>query len=385
MGLVRDKIANSLLGFSAGLPFLFTLSVFQAVLVDEGISIETIGMLGLVQLPYSLKFLWAWIFDRFSLLRTNTKNEWLFFVQTLLVLNFVFLGTVDSITLKILGFFILGFLSASQDILIDLFRIETSEDSEIGINSSLYVLFYRLALVLVGSIGFIVIEYYGFELMVKAFSFLMIFGFVGTALLPPVVKKVDQFEIEYSKVLNSTFLLLIGFLVFYKLGDTFADKLNIVYFLELGYSKADLGVVKGLTSWAVVLGGVISGASLKRITLKQALYLFGVLQIVSTFALTFLPFLPTSYWSLGAIWSFEKLTAGMGSVVLITFMSIKSKELKFTSFYYALFTSVIAFSLTTLSSISGVMVEALDWQGFLFVCCILSLPGMFLIHKVLDK
>jgi len=135
MGLVKNKIATSLLGFSGGLPFLFTLSIFQVVLVDRGLSIESIGILGLVQLPYSLKFLWAWVFDRYVLFKTNRKNEWLYLVQVLIILNFLYLGTDPSTIQLILGFFTLGFLSANQDILIDLFRIETSSDKEIGLHS----------------------------------------------------------------------------------------------------------------------------------------------------------------------------------------------------------------------------------------------------------
>jgi len=155
-----------------------------------------------------------------------------------------------------------------------------------------------------------------------------------------------------------------------------------LYFMDLGYTKTDLGVLKAITSWATIIGGIFSGAALKIIPLRRAFYIFGVLQLLSTAGYILLAYLPYTYWSLGAIWSFEKLTAGMGGVVLISFMSIKSKELGFTSFYFTLFTSVVAFTLTTLSAASGVLVEALSWQGFLIVCCIISLPGLFLVGRV---
>jgi len=382
MGLVKNKIATSLLGFSGGLPFLFTLSIFQVVLVDRGLSIESIGILGLVQLPYSLKFLWAWVFDRYVLFKTNRKNEWLYLVQVLIILNFLYLGTDLSTIQLILGFFTLGFLSANQDILIDLFRIETSSDKEIGLHSSLYVLSYRLALILVGSIGFILIDQYSFSFMVRIFSCLMVVGLVGTFLTNPISTTQKREYINYKQIFNLSFATVLLFLVTFKLGDTFADKLNILYFMDLGYTKTDLGVLKAITSWATIIGGIVSGASLKIIPLRRAFYIFGILQLLSTAGYILLAYLPYTYWSLGAIWSFEKLTAGMGGVVLISFMSIKSKELGLTSFYFTLFTSVVAFTLTTLSAASGALVEALSWQGFLIVCCIISLPGLFLVGRV---
>ena len=172
MGLVKNKIATSLLGFSGGLPFLFTLSIFQV--------------------PYSLKFLWAWVFDRYVLFKTNRKNEWLYLVQVLIILNFLYLGTDLSTIQLILGFFTLGFLSANQDILIDLFRIETSSDKEIGLHSSLYVLSYRFALILVGSIGFILIDQYSFSFMVRVFSCLMVVGLIGTFLTEPITTTLSE-------------------------------------------------------------------------------------------------------------------------------------------------------------------------------------------------
>jgi PAT family beta-lactamase induction signal transducer AmpG len=386
----------ALMGFSGGLPLLLTLTVLQAWLTQEGVSLATIGMAGLVGLPYSIKFLWAPLVDRFKPLTLGRRRSWLLITQLALVASIVFLGLQDparNIWAVLVAALCVTFFSATQDIVIDAYRRETLADDEQGLAASFYTYGYRIGMLLASAGGLILADIIGFNAVYFVMAAVMAACIVVTLVAPepagnPVPRTLAQSFIgpfvEFFTRRDSAFKasLVLVFIVIYKVGDNLANHMSIPFYLQLGFTNTEIGAIaKVVGAGALLFGVFIGGAITLKLRLYRAMFVIGVLQAASTACYVLLAVAGRDIAWLTTVIAFENMTVGMGTSALLAFMAALTNK-QFTATQFALLSTLATIPRSLLSAPSGFMAEALGWPQFFVVCALLALPGLLLLPLV---
>ena len=385
----KDCIVSLLMGFSAGVPLLMTLSILQAWMRDFGIDLSTIGIFGLVGLPYSLKFMWAPFLDRFSLPFLGRRRGWLLLSQVSIILTAIGIYFIDiSTQLFELGILCLlfSFFSATQDILVDAYRRENVSEKHLPLASSLYVIGYRVAMAVVGSVGFILSDYISFNSVFLYLSSLMGIGILTTLICDEndYVVKIRESIIEplLDYFRKNKALIILLFIFMYKIGDMLAFFMSVPYYMDLEYTKSQIGYMKFIGTWMTLLGSFIGGILLvKYNNIMKGLFYFGILQMVSTFGYVILSWVEPNLILLCSVGSFESFCSGLGTAVFITYIALLT-NVKFTGTQYALLSSFVAVPRTIFTSQTGFLVESIGWEYYFIFCTLIAIPGLFIIKKL---
>jgi len=381
-----------LMGFSSGLPLLLTGSVLQAWMTDEGVDLGTIGLFALVGLPYTLKFLWAPLTDRYCFPFFGRRRGWLITIQLALTLSIAGLGWTQPaqspFTVAVVAW-LLAFFSASQDIVIDAYRREALADNELGLGSSLYVNGYRIGMLLASGGGLIMADFIGFSLVYQFMALTMLVGILTTLFAPePQVPAgtpatlqdaVVQPFVDYFRRHHALLILL--FILLYKVGDTMASHMTIPFYLDIGFSKTEIGaVVKLFGFWATIIGSIIGGVVILRTGIYRALWVFGILQAVSTAGFAVLAQVGHSLPWLAGVIAFENLSAGMGTAAFVAFMaSLTNKQ--FTATQYALLSSLMGIPRVIVAAPTGYFADWVGWTVFFTLCALIAIPGLVLLTR----
>jgi PAT family beta-lactamase induction signal transducer AmpG len=382
-----------LMGFSSGLPLLLTGSVLQAWLKDGGIDLTRIGLFALAGLPYTLKFLWSPLFDRYAL-PLGRRRGWMALMQlsvagALLLLSMT-QPAADHLWLVMLAGLLVTFFAASQDIVIDAYRRESMAESELGLGSALYVNGYRVGMLLAGGGGLILADWMSFEAMYRLMAVFMAACVVVTLLAPePPLPEGRPRNLREAVVMpfrdyfsRDGAWLILAFILLYKLGDTMASAMTTPFYLDLGYSKTEIGaVVKLFGFWATLAGGTLGGLWILRAGMHRALWLFGFGQMISTFGFVVLAQLPPSEVALAAVVAIENLTAGMGTAAFVGFMAALTDR-RFTATQYALLSSLMGVPRVLLSAPTGWLAQTMGWSGFFLLCVLIAIPGLLMLRWV---
>jgi MFS transporter, PAT family, beta-lactamase induction signal transducer AmpG len=381
------------MGFSSGLPLLLTISVLQAWMKEEGVNLGTIGMMSLVGLPYTVKFLWAPFLDRFTLPFLGRRRGWLLTFQLLPAAAIFGLGSTDpGVHPWVVAFaaFLVTFFSASQDIVVDAYRREDLPDAELGLGSSLAINGYRFGMLLASGGGLILSDIIPFSAVYHIMSACMLPGILTTLLAPePAVAEgtprtlkeaVIRPLAEYFSRKGAVTILI--FILLYKIGDTMASAIATPFYLELGFSKTEIGaVVKIFGFWAVLAGSLVGGILMLRLGIYKSLWIFGILQAVSTACFVALAMIGPKTVALSAVIAFENITSGMGTAAYSAFMASITNR-KFTATQYALLSSLMGVPRVIASAPTGYLARFLGWEGFFTVCTLAAIPGIILLSKV---
>jgi len=387
----RRMLVAFIMGFACGLPLLLTITVLQAWMKEEGVDLAVIGMMALVGVPYTVKFLWAPFFDRYVPRFLGRRRGWLVVVQIVLTAAIAALGLTSprlNPWMMASMAFLVTFFSASQDIVVDAYRREDLADEELGLGSSLYVNGYRTGMLLASGGGLILSDHIPFSMVYLVMALCMLPGIVTTLLTPEPAMTgaprtfreavagplIDYFTREHA-------VLILAFILLYKIGDTMAGALTTPFYLEMGFSKTEIGaVVKLFGFWATVAGALLGGVLMLRLGINRALWVFGVLQAVSTAGFAVLARIGYSLPALSGVIAFENLTAGMGTAAYVAFMaSITNK--KFTATQYALLSSLMGVPRVIASAPTGFLVKHLGWESFFIACVVIAIPGLLLLLK----
>ncbi len=386
-------LVSFLMGFSCGVPLLLTLSVLQAWMKESGVDLGTIGLFSLVGLPYTLKFLWSPILDRFSLPLFGRRRGWMLLFQLLLMLAIAGLGLsnpAENPWLVAGAAFLVTFFSASQDIVVDAYRREDLSDNELGLGSSLYVNGYRVGMLLAGSGGLILADHFSFGQVYLMMAASLFVGIVTTLVCrePEVAEgtpktfreAVMQPFVEYFS--RDGALLILLFILFYKVGDQMATTMTIPFYLDLGFTKTQIGAVAKLFGfWATIGGGLLGGILMLRLGIFRSLLTFGIFQAVSTLSFSFLAVIGYSLPGLAIAIGLENFTGGMGTAAYVAYMaSITNK--KFTATQYALLSSLMGIPRVLASAPTGFMVQHMGWPWFFLSCSLVAIPGLLLLRWV---
>ncbi len=385
-------LVTLIMGFSCGLPLLLTITLLQAWMKEEGVDLTVIGLMALVGLPYTVKFLWAPVLDRFTLPFLGRRRGWLLIAQivlTLCIAGFGFSDPKNSPWMLAFAAFLVTFFSASQDIVIDAYRREDLSDEELGLGSSLYVNGYRMGMLLAGGGGLIMADHLPFSMVYLIMAACMLPGILATLLArEPVVNAGSPKTIKEAVInpLTEYFsrngaLWILAFILMYKIGDTMASAMTTPFYLDIGFSKTEIGtVVKLFGFWATIAGALIGGVIMIRLGINRSLWVFGFLQAISTAGFALLARIGYSIPALSVVIGFENLSSGMGTAAYMAFMaSITNK--KFTATQYALLTSLMAVPRTVASAPTGFLAKNMGWENFFIACTLIAIPGMLLLLK----
>lgn len=386
-------LVSFLMGFACGAPLLLTSSVLQAWMTEQGVDLSVIGLYSLVGLPYTLKFLWAPVFDRYTLPFLGRRRGWMLVTQLTLILALVALGLTNPAQtpwLVAVAACVVTFFSASQDIVIDAYRREDLSDNQLGLGSSLYVNGYRLGMLLAGSGGLILADHVSFAQVYLLMAGSLLVGVVTTLLCrePPMTKGsprtfrdaiihpfVDYFSRDRA-------LLLLLFILLYKLGDQMASTLTTPFYLSLGFSKTEIGAVAKLFGfWSAIAGGLVGGAILLRIGIIRSLWIFGVLQAAAILSFSVLALMGHSLVGLAVAIMLEQLTSGMGTSAYVAYMASLTNK-RFTATQYALLSSCMGIPRVIIAAPAGWLAEFLGWPLFFVGCALVAVPGLLLLPMV---
>lgn len=382
-----------LMGFASGLPLLLTGSVLQAWLKDGGIDLASIGLFALVGLPYTLKFLWAPLFDRYAP-PLGRRRGWLIVMQLALAAALAALSLAQPTPNHLLWIsvasLIVAFFSASQDIVIDAYRRESLSDDELGLGSALYVNGYRVGMLLASGGGLYLADVTSFAFMYQFMAACMAACVLVTFFAPePPLPPGTPRTLEEAVVLplRDYFMrhgawLALGFILLYKLGDTMASAMTTPFYLELGYTKSEIAaIVKVFGFWATIAGGTLGGMIILRVGMARALWVFGIGQMISTLGFVALAYVGHDNWALAAVIAIENFTGGLGTAAFVGFMGALTNR-RFTATQYALLSSLMGIPRVFLSAPTGWLALQLSWPGFFVLCTLIAIPGLLLIHYV---
>ncbi len=388
----RRMLVALVMGFSCGLPLNLTLTVLQAWMKTEGADLASIGLITLAGIPYTVKFLWAPVMDRYTLPFLGRRRGWLLVAQIALLAAIVGLGFSDPAgrpAITAVAAFFVTFFSASQDIVVDAYRREDVPEAQLGFASSLYINGYRIGMLVAAGGGLILAGPLSFRLVYGIMAVCLLPGILTTLLTPEPRIKGEPPQTLRSAVVEplreyfsrSGAIWMLAFILLYKIGDSMASAMTIPFYLEIGYSTAQIGaVVKLFGFWATIAGALLGGVLTLRMGIYKGLLAFGVLQAASTACFALLSCFNKSLPALTAVIGFENLSSGMGAAAFVAFMAILTDK-RFTATQYALLSSLMGVPRVLASAPTGYLAGFLGWTHFFIACAVIALPGLLILCK----
>ena len=389
-------------GFSSGLPLYLLFNLLPAWLRSEHVDLKTIGLFALIQFPYTWKFIWSPLLDRYALPMLGRRRGWMALTQVgLLGVIAVMGGFSPASELSTIAWCatLLAVLSATQDIVLDAYRRELLMDKELGLGNAVHVNAYRVAGLVPGSLSLILADFMSWDKVFVITALFMLPGIIMTLMvsephraMPPRTLReavVEPFHEFIARNGWQSALLVLAFLLFYKLGDSMCTSLATPFYLDMGFSKTDIGLIaKNAGLWPSVIGGMLGGLWMVRIGINRALWLFGAVQILAIFGFAWLAAIghhaeigTVARIQLALVIGLEALGVGLGTVAFVAFIA-RTTHPAYTATQFALFTSLMAMPRTFANAAAGWLVESMGWQGFFMLCAFLAMPGMLLLFKV---
>lgn len=398
----RKMFICVVIGFSSGLPLYLLLNLVPAWLTTEHLSLKAIGAFTLTQLPYTWKFLWAPLADRFGFPGLGRRRSWMFGAQFVLIALIIVLGTLHPAgNLREVAFLatLVAVASATQDIAIDAYRRELLGDHELGLGNAVYVNAYKIAGLVPGSLALILADRLPWgQVFVITACFLLPGALLSLWVAEPprtpgspqtlrdaAVNSIREF---FARQGVGPAIMILAFMLLYKLGDSMATALATPFYLKMGFSLTHIGTVAKATGlWANIAGGVVGGLWMVRLGINRALWVFGVAQAVTILGFAWLAWqgpAPVDFarlCQLGVVIGAEAFGVGLGTTAFVAFMA-QSTHKAYAATQYAVFSALMAVPRTSISALSGVLVAGVGWTNYFFLCFALALPGMLLLRQI---
>jgi len=407
----RNVFLFLFMGFSAGVPLALSFGTLSYWLIESGTSKGEIGLFTLLTIPYAFKYIWAPFMDglRFPILCRifGRRRGWMLATQFALIGAIALAGLSDPVpghlTYAAVAALAIAFFSASQDIVIDAYRVEILTDDQQGAGAGAYQIGYRLAMLASGAGSLILADQVGWPTTYFTMSLLMLVGVVTVLFSPEprsrapaaTVPTTDDKSGAMSANLQRLYTMVTGpfveffrkpgwlailaFVLFYKFGDTLASMMTGPFYMEIGFSKTEIGFVgKAVGIAATIVGAIIGGTLVYSRGIVASLWICGVFQLVSNFMFVLLAMAGHDLWVLGLTVGIENLAGGMGGAAFIAYMSSLC-NISYTATQYALLSSLANIGRTVFAAPSGYLAEAVSWEVFFLLTVIAALPGLALL------
>ena len=379
------------LGFSSGLPLALSGGTLQAWLTVENVDIKTIGMFSLVGLPYTLKFIWSPLMDRFVVPIFGRRRGWIALSQLALIgliLGMSVTSPQNGLWFLALLAFCLTFVSASQDVAIDAYRAEVLRETERGMGAAVSVTGYRVAMLVSGALALIFSGYLGWRATYMLMALIMSIGVIAVWLGPepedpgtPPSSMKDAVEGPFKEFFSRTGVWsLLALIILYKLGDAFAGSLTTTFLIRgMSFSVGEVGTInKGMGLASTIIGALFGGVLMARLRLFKSLLIFGILQAVSNLSFMVLALVGKSYPLMIFTIAFENLAGGMGTAAFVAFLMVLCNH-SYTATQFALLSALASLGRVIVGPLSGVLVDGMGWTVFFFTTFLFALPGLVLL------
>ncbi|WP_019000344.1 AmpG family muropeptide MFS transporter [Succinimonas amylolytica] len=421
----RRMLICVVLGFSSGLPLYLLINLIAAWLRSSAVDLEDIGIFSAVAGgPYVWKFLWAPLLDRYDLLKRGRRRSWMLLTQTVLLILISLLGFFDpvkSYTTVLAISFLIAVASATQDVALDAYRREILPDKELGLGNSMFINAYRIAGMIPGGLSLILSDSLPWGLVFPLTALFMLPGIIAsltireprTEHLPRTLREsvVQPFAEFVGRKGWLGALGVIAFIFLYKFGDSMATAQATPFYIDMGYTKTQIGMVNKVVGlWSMVLGGIVGGILMLKIGINKALWLFGVGQIVTILGYVLIAhvwlhpdFVPDLMNRCGWLWGAnpaenfefvfpsvpllslvvgaEALGAGLGTACFVAYMCRETNR-SYVATQLALFTALSAIPRTVCVAVTGYIINWAGWENFFIICFALAIPGMVMLIRI---
>ena len=416
----RRMLICIVLGFSSGLPLYLLINLISAWLRSSAVDLEDIGIFSAVAgVPYVWKFLWAPLLDRYDILRRGRRRSWMLLTQIILLILISLLGFFDpvkSYSVVLVICTLIAVASATQDVALDAYRREILPDNELGLGNSMFINAYRIAGMIPGGLSLILSDSLPWVLVFPLTALFMLPGIIASlvvrepatehlprTLLESVVQPFAEF-VRRKGILGA--LGVIAFIFLYKFGDNMATAQATPFYIDMGYTKTQIGMVNKVVGlWSMVLGGIVGGILMLKIGINKALWLFGIGQIVTILGYVLIAhvwkhpdFIPgilnwlssqgiysgsvefafPSVFLLSLVVGAEALGAGLGTACFVAYMCRETNR-AYVATQLALFTALSAIPRTVCVAFTGYAIKWAGWENFFIICYALAIPGMVML------
>lgn len=399
---IREVLLNKkmliclFIGFASGLPLYLLIQLVPGWLRNNGIDLSTIGLFSIMLFSYNWKFLWSPLMERFEPRFLGKRRGWMLITQLPLIglTGFLmFLQPATQITAIAITVGLIGFFSASQDVVLDAYRRELLDDFEMGMGTSIFVNAYKFSSLIPGGLSLIIADWFSWQWGIGIALIFLSVGLLTTLLIEELPKTQNQplttreaviepFKEFFGRNGWRQACLVLLFLVLYKLGDNMATALETPFFYDLGFSGTEIGSVAKIAKLAAsIVGTLMGGILMIKLGINRALWVFGVFQIV-----TILGYALLAHWGhdlvlLFVAVSLEYFGVGLGTVAVLSYMSQLTSR-QFTATQFALLSSIATIPRTFASATTGFIIESVGYVNFFWICFICALPGMLLLVKI---
>lgn len=392
----RRMLVCVFIGFTSGMPLYVLIQLVPAWLRSNEVDLATIGLFSLVSLPYTWKFLWSPFMDRFAPPFLGRRRGWALITQVGLLVSIGMLGMFDpgqSLGVIVGVVFAVSLFSASQDIVIDAYRRELLADDELGTGNSFFINAYRLSSLVPGSLALILSDLLPWSSVFWITAAFMGVGMVTSliikevsddALAPHTLREavIEPFREFFARDGVAAGVAVLAFMFLYKLGDNMATALATPFYLDMGFTRTEIGAVAKIAAlWASIAGSIIGGIAMLKLSINKALWIFGFVQLVTILGFAWLSVIGHDTTALFIVVSAEYLGVGLGTVALTAYIA-RETSLAFTATQFALFSSFIAVPRTFANASTGFLIEAMGYTTFFLLCTAVAIPGMLMLFKV---
>ncbi len=397
----KDLILIFILGFSCGLPLPLTLSTLSAFFHEYGISLSSIGLITLTQLPYALKPLWAPFLDNLKPPLTSflgKRRGWLIIIQVFLGLSIFLLGQFNpGEYLSVVAIFSLSvaFFSASQDIVVDALRIESFSDEEQGVGVAYYTFGYRVGMFVATAGALYFSHVLGWKVAFLVMSLLSISGIISALLInEPEHKELKEakdikewfhnaFVIPFAELTSRhNWFYILLFISLYKLSDAYLGAMTSPFLLKIGFSKLEIAtIIKTYGLFATLAGTFAGGYLAKYCNIYSLLFYSAIISSIANLAFILQHNVGHDVKTLMLVISIENFASGLSSAAFTAYIGLLCNK-QLTATQFALFSSIGSIGRTTLSSSSGFLAETIGWVDFFIFSAILCLPALILIKFI---
>ena len=389
------------LGFASGMPLFVVLTLLGAYLRKEGVNLKEIGLFSLIMIPYTWKFVWSPLVDRYNLFHLGRRRSWMLISQIAVFFSIFLLGQFSpktSLSVIAVVSVILSFASATQDIVIDAYRREILTDRELGLGTSLFITASRASSLVPGGLSLVIAQFLSWSDVFFITAAFMLPALVVTFFIkePETINAprnlrqaiIEPFsEFKDRRGLKSMFLIIL-FVFCYKLGDSMATALATPFYIDLHYDLLTIGLVaKNAGLWSMLIGGILGGVIMLKTGINKALWYFGFGQLITILGFVILAHegmgsdTAPSVFLLAFVIIAECLGAGLGTSAFVAFLSAQTNK-TYAATQFALLTSLSAVPRTFCNATTGYIVEFMGWENFFIFCTVLAIPGMLLLLKV---
>ena len=379
-------------GFSSGLPLYLLIQLVPVWLRLDGVSLTTIGVLNAIQYLYVLKFMWAPALERYSLTALGRRRSWMLATQIPLIILIASLGYWQvSSQLTVIAVLSIGivFFSATQDVVLDAYRREILEtEGELALGNSIHVQAYRIASLVPGSLGLVLINDVSWEMNFTIMAAFMGVGVVMASLVqepkqygPPPKSLAEATVVPFRELFQrralGPTLAMLAFLALYKLGDN-GHGIGLALYLDMHYHRPDWRYCQNAALWPSIIGGLLGALVIVKIGINKAWWIFGAIQLVTIFGFVWLSGAGPDPFILAVVIAGEYLGVGLGTAASVAFIARETSRMAVAT-QFAMFTALASLPRVVASSVSGLIVDSIGWTNFFYLSALLAIPGMVLL------